>query len=241
MYIRSLSECSYSKTYRPDGDNPHEFELLMRDCAVVELGQDFHLYGRSGQAQHGVDIFSDDWTILIQCKAYKESEAFRKIMAEEYRKAREHFQRDGKPHFQQFFFATALDTDAQAQDIARKLSSVSGIPVKIWFWDDLLKIIDNYRIHNDGDTYVEGFEETLFLHKGQPGRENVCLKNLFVPQEYREMSRLNEVGDPKDDLLNRIQRFCGGQEKMLIIEGDAGSGKSTLAAKLCLRRESIAE
>lgn len=237
MYIRSLKECNYSTYNRPNSNAPHEFELLVRDCAAIEFRQDFHLYGRSGQAQHGIDIFSDDWTIVIQCKTYKDNEAFRKIMADEYRKAREHFQRDGQPRFQQFIFATALDTDAQAQDIADDLSQ-AGIPVKIWFWDDLLKTIDNYRIHNDGDTYAEGFEETLFLHRGQPGCENVCLKNLFVPQEYRELNKENGFSTskdkpPMDDLLGRIQRFCGGQEKMLIIEGDAGSGKSTFAAKLC--------
>ena len=115
MYIRSLSECSYSKTNNPDGDNPHEFELLVRDCAAIVFGQDFHLYGRSGQKQHGIDIFSDDWTILIQCKAYKDNEAFRKKMEEEYQKARKHFLRDGKLRFQRFIFATSLSSDAQAQ------------------------------------------------------------------------------------------------------------------------------
>lgn len=245
MYIRSLKECNESSFKIPGGDDPHGFELLVRDCASIELGQDFHLYGRSGQEQHGIDIFSDDWTIMIQCKAYKNHKDFRAIMEKEYKDAREHFQHDGQPDFQQFIFATTLDTDTEAQEIARELSECR-ITVHVWFWDDLLSIINNHRIHNDGDIYAKSFEEPLFLHKNQPGCKDACLKNLFVPQEYREWVKWKKPGssiddrkkddysDPKDDLEKRIQRFCGDdKDKMLIIEGDAGSGKSTLAAMLC--------
>lgn len=233
MYIRSMKEYDYSTDKRPDNSAPHEFENLVRDCATIAFGQDFHLYGRSGQAQHGIDIFSDDWTILIQCKAYKNHKDFREVMKKEYKDARDHFQKDGQPSFQRFFFATTLDTDAPAQEIARELSE-DGIPVRVWFWDDLLKIINNYCIRNDSDTYAKEFEETLFLHKKQRGYENVCLKNLFVPQKYREWGKDKEFDDVMDDLLERIQCFCGDdKDKLLIIEGDAGSGKSTLAAKLC--------
>ena len=253
MYIRSLKECDYSQYNRPSNNNPHEFELLVRDCAVIELGQDFHLYGRSGQTQHGIDIFSDDWTIVIQCKAYSEApksyETFRTDIEAEFTKAKNHFQRDGKLLFRQFIIATILNTDGPAQGIAEKLSEQEpNVKVIVWFWDDLLKIVNQYkdRLHNDVDQYAEGFEETLFLHKNRPGCEHVRLYRLFVPQEYRELIRENGLTDstdkppiddtdkpPIDDLLDRIQRFCVGQEKTLIVEGDAGSGKSTLAAKLC--------
>lgn len=238
MYIRSMKECDYSEYKRPDSNAPHEFENLVRDCAAIAFGQDFHLYGRSGQAQHGVDIFSDNWTILIQCKAYKNHKDFRVVIEKEYKDAREHFQKDGQPFFRQFIFATALDTDTEAQEIARNLSEC-GITVRVWFWDDLLKIIKNYRIHNDGDTYAKGYEETLFLHKNQPGFENVCLKNLFVPQEYRELISEDGFGNTMDDLKQRIWLFCSGQKKMLIIEGDAGTGKSTLAAMLCFEERDL--
>ena len=247
MYIRSLDKFLDSNEKIPGSDNPHGFELLVRDCAAITFGQDFHLYGRSGQEQHGIDIFSDDWTILIQCKAYSETldsyKTFRADIKAEFTKAKAHFQREGKRFFRHFIVATTLKGDGPAQEIARDVpleeigekldEQEPSLKVTVWFRSKLLEIINNYRIHNDGDTYAEGFEETLFLHKNQPGCENVCLKNLFVPQEYRELVIEKKPSDPMDDLLERIQRFYSDKDKMLIIEGDAGSGKSTLAAKLC--------
>lgn len=248
MYIRSLKECNDSSFKMPGSDDPHGFELLVRDCASIELKQDFHLYGRSGQEQHGIDIFSDDWTILIQCKAYSETtknyEAFRKDIKDELTKAKAHFQREGKPFFRRFILATTLIGDGPAQEITRDIplktideklcEQEPNLNVTVWFRGKLLEIINNYRIRNDGDTYAKEFEETLFLHKNQLGCENVNLNNLFVFQEYREIEIGKKPSDPIDDLEERIQRFCGdGNDKMLIIEGDAGTGKSTLAAKLC--------
>lgn len=247
MYIRSLKEC-YDQNYNmPGSDDPHGFELLVRDCAAIKFRQDFHLYGRSGQAQHGIDIFSDDWTILIQCKAYSETpdsyKKFQEDIKAEFTKAKTHFQRKGKLFFRRFILATTLKGDSSTQDIARDIPVKEideelgelgpNLNVTVWFRDTLLKIINDCRIHNDGDSYAEGFEETLFLHKNRSGCENVNLKNLFVFQEYRELIPGNSFGKPLDNLEDRLRCFCGGQHKMLIIEGDAGSGKSTLAAKLC--------
>ena len=250
MYIRSLKECPYTRTNRPDSSNSNEFELLVRDCAAVKYGQDFHLYGRSGENQHGIDIFSDDWTILIQCKAYsptrKNYKQLKKDITECLQDASAYFQRDGRPIFEQFIVATPLNTDTRAQDIewkkgidskeatAEEEKKDTNVEVNVWFWNDLAKTIEDYRIHNDGDRYADEFNETLFLHKDKPGCENVTLKNLFVPQKCCEWNG-SKFGNSRDDLANRINRFCSSDDnkKLLIIEGDAGSGKSSLSAMLC--------
>ena len=239
MYIRSLEKFADPNYHIPGSDDPHGFELLVRDCASIKFGQDFHLYGRSGQTQYGIDIFSDDWTLLIQCKAYSETmknhKSFQEDIKAKFAEAKAHFQREGKPFFHCFILATTLKRDALSQEIVKELNEQEpDIKISVWFIDDLRTCINRYRIHNDGDTYADGFEETLFLHKNRPGCESVNLKNLFVPQEYCELSIGNGFGKTRDDLEDRIQNFCSDdKDKMLIIEGDAGSGKSTLAAMLC--------
>ncbi len=230
MYIRSLMDYKYEKKNPPEWQ---EFERLVRDCAAVEFGQEFHLFGRSGQRQHGIDVFSDDWKTLIQCKDYRDSNALMDAIAEDFETARTHFQEKGSPFFHRYIVATTLDTDAKVQEQIRALGE-DGIQVDIWFWYDICRIIDKYQIHNDGDKFAEGFAETLFLHdKNNPEHKKVCLKNLFVPQEYREMDGNYQFGKPQDDLEARLYRFIHQDaQKLLIIEGDAGSGKSTLVAWL---------
>lgn len=204
MYIRSLDKFADPNYYMPGSDDPHGFELLVRDCAAIKFGQDFHLRGRSGQTQDGFDIFSDDWTLLIQCKAYSETTKnyrdLRKDIKAEFTKVKAHLQREereDKRPFWRFIFATTLKSDSPTQDIARDIPVKEideelgklepNMYVTVWFRETLLTIINEYRIHNDSDSYAEGFEETLFLHKNRPDCENVSLKNLFVPQEYCEL------------------------------------------------------
>ncbi|MCR4935033.1 MAG: pentapeptide repeat-containing protein [Oscillospiraceae bacterium] len=236
MYIRSLYK--YEKKNPPEWQ---EFERLVRDCAAVEFGQEFHLFGRSGQKQHGIDVFSDDWETLIQCKDYRDAKTLMKAIAEDFETARSHFQEKGSPFFHTYIIATTLDTDAAVQEQVRALGG-DGIRVDIWFWDNICRIIDNYQIHNDGDKFAEGFAETLFLHdENKPEHKKVCLKNLFVPQEYREMDGNFDFGEPQDDLEVRLRSFLHTDaQKLLLIEGDAGSGKSTLVQWLnhCAKEES---
>jgi hypothetical protein len=54
-----------------DSLEPRDFEKLCLEVAERELGRSFHLYGRSGDEQHGIDVMSDDEPderIAIQCK-----------------------------------------------------------------------------------------------------------------------------------------------------------------------------
>jgi energy-coupling factor transporter ATP-binding protein EcfA2 len=219
MYIRSLKECEWNKDKKPEWQ---EFERLVRDCAAVEFGQEFHLFGRIGQNQHGIDIFSHDWKILIQCKAYTDEKELISAAKKDYDTAKAFFRENDKPIFERYIIATTLPTDGNAQ------KELKGI--EFWFWDDICRIIDNYKFHNDNDQFVEGFEEPLFLHGDN---KDVCLKNLFVPQEYRELDRNNKYGSVWNNLKERIERFiCIDKHKLMIIEGDAGSGKSSLVGRL---------
>ncbi|MBQ4448359.1 MAG: pentapeptide repeat-containing protein [Clostridia bacterium] len=240
MYIRSLKECKYSHSNKPE--TWQEFEELVRDCAAVQYGKEFRLYGRQGQDQHGIDIYSIDREYLIQCKDYDNSKSLScEDMENAYNLAKEHFKKKEykmqngilveitKPLFKHFIFAVSFDRDTHTEDNRRILAEKAaedGVEIDVLFWPDIVGIIENYRIHNNNDEYIKGFSEPLFLH-GKDKR--VCLDNLFVMQEYRELLNSIEYGVPKDDLENRLKRFIDSDKsKMLVIEGDAGSGKSSL-------------
>ena len=47
------------------------FEQMVKDCASKKYNKEFNLYGRTGQNQHGIDIYSiNDFAEVIQCKNY---------------------------------------------------------------------------------------------------------------------------------------------------------------------------
>ncbi len=247
LYIRSLKECKYSLGIKPR--NWQDFELLVRDCATIELKEDFRLFGRSGQEQYGIDIYSPKFKTVIQCKDCRNARRLKAEVENDYVKATTHFQKKGQTMIEKYIIATTLDTDAALQEELEDLGfektesfvEDEGVEkqrptVEVWFWEQICEIIDNYIIHNDGDAFADGFEDTLFLHKKKTGCENVCLKNLFVFQAYRELDRrTGKPGNLLDDLKERLKRFFYGKgkmERLLLVEGDAGSGKSTLVAWL---------
>lgn len=241
MYIRSLKECEYSLSNKPE--TWQDFEKLVRDCAAVKYGREFRLYGRQGQDQHGIDVYScgeggkfPQYEYVIQCRDYDSSKSLSyEDMESAYNRAKAHFKYDdGMPKFKHFIFAVSFDSDTHSADNQNRLNdfaAADGVNVDILFWPQIVEIIDNYKIHNDSEEYANGFLKPLFLHREN---DRVCLDNLFVMQEYRELDNSGEYGDPKNDLSDRLRRFIGEDgEKMLIIEGDAGSGKTSLAGRLC--------
>lgn len=241
MYIRSLKECEYSLSNKPE--TWQDFEKLVRDCAAVKYGREFRLYGRQGQDQHGIDVYScgeggkfPQYEYVIQCKDYDSSKSLSyEDMESAYNRAKAHFKYDdGTLKFKHFIFAVAFDSDTHSVDNQERINdfaAADGVNVDILFWPQIVEIINNYKIHNDSEEYANGFLKPLFLHREN---DRVCLDNLFVMQEYRELDDNGEYGDPKNDLSERLRRFIGeDREKVLIIEGDAGSGKTSLAGRLC--------
>ena len=106
MYLRSLKKCTYNRNNRPE--SWQEFERLVRDCAELKFKKEFRFFGRSGQKQYGIDIFSRDWSILIQCKDYTDDESLIKKIDGDYETAKAHFSDDGKPFFKTYIVATTL-------------------------------------------------------------------------------------------------------------------------------------
>lgn len=229
----------------PKTENPEEFEKMVAECASKRWKQRFSLYGRHGQKQHGIDIFSEDWNIVIQCKNYMNNmntEQFIASVKRDYNAAVNRF-----PHIRKFVVATALDRDAKIQDALQNIRNLQSesIRITILFWEDIQETIasdqslmgkfyprlcGNASIYTANKMYAESFSETLFLHKNK-GDNRVNLVNLFVMQKYEEYGDANMPA--KCCLPKRIIHFIRNEKcPFLFIEGNAGCGKSSFVAWL---------
>lgn len=94
-------------------------------------------YGRQGQAQYGVDIVADNFSILVQCKDYfvsasttasKKAQELIKQIKKDYDKATQFFS-----GFQSFIIMTSFDRDARIQDALPKI----GTGISVIFWDTI--------------------------------------------------------------------------------------------------------
>lgn len=231
----------------PKTEDSKEFEKMVAECASIRWQQQFFLYGRRGQKQHGIDIFSEKWDIVIQCKNYMNNmsiEQFITNVKRDYETAVNRFTKIRK-----FVIATALNRDAKLQDAVRDIStknnSQAEINITILFWEDIQETIssnqnlidmfyprlcENVSIFTANKMYAESFCETLFLHKHKDDKR-VNLVNLFIMQKYEEYGDTNIP--EKYSLPKRIIHFIRNEKyPFLFIEGNAGCGKSSFVAWL---------
>ena len=116
-----------------------EFEAIVCSAAKNRWNSpDFHLHGRKGQKQDGVDVWGMDnmrHMVGIQCKNTL-SRLTTSTIDEEVEKA-ESF----KPALERLYVATTADTDKHLQEYVRKLSctrlKAGKFEVTILFWSDV--------------------------------------------------------------------------------------------------------
>lgn len=250
---------SFSQYVLPKTNNEKEFEDMVKDCASKHWNQQFTLYGKPGQKQNGIDIYSENWDIVIQCKNYVSGKTninkFMKIINNDYIAAAKHFN-----FIRRFVVATALDRNNKIQNQVRNISKIKNskseiIEIEVLFWEDIQQIIgtnqdlmnkyyfdipQKSKVFTANYQYANIFKETLFLHK-RYGESNVNLVNLFVMHKYKEYVSDNKA---KNDLPQRLARFVQENCPFLFIEGNAGCGKSSLVGWVnyhASRRDDIAK
>ncbi|MGX8699042.1 MAG: NACHT domain-containing protein, partial [bacterium] len=206
---------------KPRPEESALFEEQVKDC-LAEPGMPFYLYGRRGQNQHGIDIHSDQFKTVVQCKAFdqdpKSYPALLKQIQKDYPRACKHF-----PQMERFLVATTLKRDTNTQDKLQALA-VPGKPIGTLFREDIDSLLATKRMNTANKDYADDFAAPLFLHQDNPA---VCLRNLFVLQDYTPKAE-----DGKD-LWGRIADFVAdGWKEFFLIEGDAGCGKTSLVNAL---------
>lgn len=128
-----------------------KFERWMADLFQAEWKSPATLHGRTGQPQHGVDVFGrpngGDDVHGVQCKR-KEMFADDTItveeLVEEVEKAKSF-----EPALSHFILAVAGRRDGKVQRAAEKLTlenrAVGGFSVQVMFWEDVQRLYDRHR------------------------------------------------------------------------------------------------
>lgn len=134
-------------------ENWQDFEKLCTKlwCEIWNCADSIKRNGRSGQAQHGVDIYGmpegKDGYYGIQCKGkndYTQSVLTAEEIDEEIEKAKLF-----KPALRQLIFATTASKDAAIEEYVRcknlELQKQRLFSIDIFAWEDIVTKIEDYR------------------------------------------------------------------------------------------------
>ena len=173
--------------------NGSQFESLCLDLYKAKFGDRTQKNGRSGQAQNGVDIFSPEQNVGIQCKKRKHGNG--KITEEELKQEVEKA-KQFKPALKRFILATTCKRDANIQRIARLIDrehkEKNLFSVEIHSWEEIKELLYQYpAIYNK---YYSQFQTT--------GSQTVFNSSLIKSIEGKSRNeKLNTIRD----LLNKNQ------------------------------------
>lgn len=212
--------------------NDKKFEEMVRDCASELHAGVYDLYGRNGQDQHGCDVFSTDFKIIIQCKCYNENnkDSYRRFsdrIKEDFKKADAHFEQ-----MERFVAITTLDRNSETQEELYKLDKDR---VKIIFWEDFEKAYttykEKYRLKEIQDTLREALLRDRDTHPSfQLMKVDEIDKSLFAgfkniaTSPSMATSGINVPVSPIWDYIKKIRE--NGSCRSIVIEGTGGIGKT---------------
>ena len=99
-----------------------EFERLCLLIAREKYGAEYYRYGRKGQRQYGIDIYSAYYNgRCIQCKLHRKPISDKKLIKElkdDFEKSKVRF-----TDLKQFIFAISVETRPSIQEICKQLSN----------------------------------------------------------------------------------------------------------------------
>ena len=208
-----------------------EFQEIIRDLFSLHWNDDNTLnYGRSGQAQDGVDVFGNPnkskQSYGIQCKLRKEKQLTKKDIIDEIEKAKKF-----SPKLDTYIFATTTERNKNLQDLIKQISdnekSIGGFEVQIKFWEDISSLFAEYpRIAKKYYPQFWGNEKKLKLdysiyeeHPNEITEKSPllvgCLFDLsksMVTDTIIGMSKPVKFDYFISQLVFRISAFCKSEE-----------------------------
>jgi hypothetical protein len=138
-------------------ENWQDFETLCKKLwgEIFEIPNEIKKNGRSGQAQHGVDIYGipkgEIKYIGIQCKGkdnYTDAKLTESEVDSEIEKSK-HF----KPQLGTLIFATTSNKDAKIEEYIRLKNEENEFKILLFCWEDIADFIEENR--NTYDWYVK--------------------------------------------------------------------------------------
>lgn len=187
-----------------------EFEDIVWEI-YTRRWQDPHAqrYGRSGQAQHGIDIYGQpnksDKYVAIQCKLRQDEQLETKEIKSDVIKA-EGF----SSPISEYIIATTIPRDKKLQDFIRQLNEErqpeNKFIVQITFWDNICQDLTN---PSNYDLLKKYYPEWDNVFNRQPGIQAEELQYLLSLEIQKDCDLLQEVLDQDDrDYLSEGRKVC---------------------------------
>lgn len=130
-------------------DSGDEFEKLAQKVCSCRYKKRFSRYGRNGQAQYGIDLYTPGFQICVQCKNYQGNNAVRDLcnaISKDCRTAVGHFYEKG---MRTFVIATTVRRDRTVQDMLENIRTEvpEDLDIQILFMEDIREILrENPRL-----------------------------------------------------------------------------------------------
>jgi hypothetical protein len=198
--------------------------------------QDNHAqrYGRSGQAQNGIDIYgrqnSSGNYIGVQCKRYEDNKLNQQIIQAEIAKA-ECF----SSPLSEYIIATTASRDARLQDSVRSINEERGLEnkfaVSIVFWEDICNDLADPNNRDLLKKYYSNWEE-IFSNQEKSISEQVASIHCLLSFEIQQDCNLLQ------ELLNQSDRAYLSEKWLSCFSQNRGVWRDT-SSRLLLARSSI--
>lgn len=174
----------YGKALPPISDDKMFEKFIAALWEKRNAGSTATLFGRSGQAQHGIDVLITTATkkrVAVQCKAV--TRLTEKMLLDEVAKAANY-----QPPIDQYVLVTTASHDANLVTAAQRLSVEHGekdlFPVTVFGWDEILRLAEPHP-----DIVHQFFPE--FWANTEPASPKVTLEldqELTIPMSDVELA-----------------------------------------------------
>lgn len=119
----------------PKSSSAEEFESICTDVLSDSYGTRFSIYGRKGQKQNGIDIFTQnkDSCIVAQCKNYYLENSSERLV----RQIKNDIVATKETDFNiiRFIAMTSMNRDNKVQNDILKINS--DFFIELWFWEEI--------------------------------------------------------------------------------------------------------
>ncbi|MBJ9985744.1 hypothetical protein IAE19_09850 [Acinetobacter sp. S40] len=179
--------------------NGEIFENLMCDLINHMFNTtSFDLYGRKGQAQHGIDIISYEFDVVIQCKFRNtnfENKKFRRDLANEIISDIHKILIKMKHPPKKLIIATTLQNDTELQDYLNCLLIFNklGSFVEFWGWNKISNEL--FLFNNLIEKYFSFRRSNIELANMKILNKSVYQKNKmnYHRYDFKNVKKLNQL------------------------------------------------
>jgi hypothetical protein len=175
--------------------NDQEFEEFVCDIFnSIDKTNSYELFGRKGQNQYGIDIYSVEKATVIQCKHKlidRPDNKIREELIEDFKNEIDRFKSFNETtgnHFKKFIVASTFKNDTHLATECIKLSTQHNIFFEYWSW----KRLKSHIAGEISEKYFDYFSKSLELYYSDtaPGDSQIPIDhNLpFLNQVYDFLS-----------------------------------------------------